>query len=355
MSEEEREAIIKDKLNLEILERVCQGKGISFNISQLSSKLNRHRSTIKKRIDSLLDHKIINKPACSFTYMYREYPLFVVVFADFPDETLVDDWIKNDKQIFAAYNIREEEYNIMIFEFHKSLTHYQQWRESLIVERKIPPRENRRASTSLFFSSDLQIKNEPESSIDILEKIFIEKKKNDVNVVINGYKIDKLDLDILRALLNGEGIKINENLLSKKLNSHRKTIENRIKKLIANEIIKAPQCQFPQFFLPANLLLVFSLIDFRDVDSRIYDTLKKDEHIPILFKVSIGKYNCLMFSVHENIDDFLEWNINYRNRFPKVFGIEKINYLSPRMTKFVDVQKIALGIIGSKLKEIKEE
>ena len=347
MTDKQLESIVNETLNLQILEKICQGEGISFNISSLSNQLKRHRSTIKKRIQNLLKFEIINNPLCPFLYLYQEYSLFVVVFADFPNLKEVKDWIRTDEKIFAAYRIREEEYNVMLIEFHESLTHYQKWREELITKKKIPSREKRRASTSLFFSNDLQIKYEPETSIRVLEEIYTKKK----TMEINGYKMDKLDLDILNCLLNGDGIKINENLLSKQLSSHRKTIENRIKKLINNKVILKPRCQFPQFFLPSNLLLVFSLIDFKDADNEIYEKFKNDAHIPIIFKVSIGKYNCLMFSVHESIDDYLSWNIEYRENNPKI-GIEKIIYLSPRMTTFVDLQKVSLGVIKRKLQEI---
>ncbi|MHA1266299.1 MAG: hypothetical protein ACTSRS_13785 [Candidatus Helarchaeota archaeon] len=349
MNINEQDTIINDPLNLRILARICKGEGISFNISQLSAKLNRHRSTIKKRIENLLKYNIIDPPVCPFLYLYREYPLFVIVFADFPNTKQINNWISSDKQIFAAYNVREEEYNVMLIEFHKSLTHYQKWREELITKGKIPSRETRRASTSLFFSNDLRIKYEPEVSINILEEMYYERKKHDLKVNINDYSIDKLDLDIIRCLLKGVGIKTNENLLSKQLNSHRKTIENRIKKLKGNEIILEPRCQFPQFFLPSNLLLVFSLLDLRDGNNKIFEILKQDNHIPVIFKVSIGKYNCLMFSVHESIDKFLAWNIEYREEYPNVFGIEKINYLSPRMTTFINLQKVSLGVINEKL------
>ena len=218
--------LLNDRLNLEILKKICQGEGITFNISQLSDRLSRHRSTIKKRIQHLRDHNIINKPTCPFLYLYTEYPLFLVVYADFPNYKDIVEWINTDEHIFAAYSIREEEYNIMLIEFHKSLTDYTRWREELITKGKIPPRENRRASTSLFFSNDLQIKYAPETTINVLENYFKKTKK----LEINGYKMDHLDLEILRCLLVGDGIKINENHLSKKLNSHRKTIENRITK-----------------------------------------------------------------------------------------------------------------------------
>ena len=343
--------LLNERLNLEILELVCKGEGISFNISQLSDKLRKHRSTIKKRIDSLLEYKIINEPICPFTFIYQEYPLFVVVYSDFPNYKDVEEWLKTDEQVLAAYNIREEEYNTMIMEFHKSLTHYQQWREDLVANGKIPPRENRRASTSLFFSNDLIIKYEPETGAKVLEHLFERTKK----VEINNYQLDKLDLDILKCLLDGDGIKINENYLSKKLDSHRKTIENRLKKLISSKIIEGPKCQFPQFFLPSNLLLVFSLIDLKEIGSKVFELLKQDYHIPIIFKVSIGKYNCLILSVHESIDNFLEWNIKYREEHPNIFGIEKISYLSPRMTNFVDFKKLALGVVKRKLQEVKIE
>ncbi|MHA1651200.1 MAG: hypothetical protein ACTSYB_13485, partial [Candidatus Helarchaeota archaeon] len=114
--------LLKDRLNLQILELICQGEGISFNISKLSDRLRRHRSTIKKRIENLLKYKVVEKPCAPFHYLYREYPLFVVVFADFPNHHEILDWIKTDEHIFAAYSVREEEYNILLFEFHKSLT-----------------------------------------------------------------------------------------------------------------------------------------------------------------------------------------------------------------------------------------
>ncbi|MHA1130654.1 MAG: hypothetical protein ACTSQI_04805 [Candidatus Helarchaeota archaeon] len=342
--------LLTDRLNLQILESICRGEGISFNISQLSDKLNRHRSTIKKRIEKILTHKIIHEPICPFRYINIEYPLFVVVYADFPNYDLIADWIQTDPHLFAAYSIREEEYNIMLIEYHHSLTQYQKWREELIIQGKIPPRQNRRASTSFFFSNDLQIKNEPETTIKVLESQFKRTKK----LEINGYKMDHLDLEILGCLLTGDGIKINENHLSKKLNSHRKTIENRINKLLENKVVQKPRCLFPQYFLASNLLLVYSLIDLTEFNTKFFEKIASDHHIPIIFKVSIGRYNLLLFSVHESIDAFLEWDIKYRETFPNTIGIEKIIYISPRMTRYVNIHKITMGVINKKLGEMPE-
>jgi len=54
--------LLDDPLNIDILRLACSGQGVDVNISELATLLGKHRNTIQKRYENLIQHEIIDPP-----------------------------------------------------------------------------------------------------------------------------------------------------------------------------------------------------------------------------------------------------------------------------------------------------
>lgn len=52
--------LLNEELNLNLLENLCSGIGVSVNIGKLSRNLKKHRNTIKDKVTELIKYKVIN-------------------------------------------------------------------------------------------------------------------------------------------------------------------------------------------------------------------------------------------------------------------------------------------------------
>jgi DNA-binding Lrp family transcriptional regulator len=339
--------LLKDELNLRLLQEICSGNGLDVNISKLSNNLKKHRNTIRDRIEPLFNNNIIDKPVYPFFWLYREYPLMVITRADLPRDNITKDFIEKDPHIFAAFFKKEEEYNTYIIQYHKDIYSYQQWRDGLVKEGKLPPRETRYPSESMFFSNQSFIKYKPSHLINLIE-IDLDK----MQWKINDYKFDALSLKILNNLVYGNGIQTNETYLSKKLGVHRKTIERRISLFLKEKIILNPACRFPRFVVPPDYTLVISLIEIKKHPNKLEKAWNDDPHIPIILQASTGRYTHLVFSCFYYNEDYDDWQETYDQRFPGCLGSIKNSYLSPSMTFSISQQFVSLEIIKRRLEKI---
>lgn len=335
--------LLDDRTNLLLLKEICSGNGLEINLTYLSKRLNRHRNTIRERVRSLLSHKVIDRPVVPFLALFRDRPLLVAVYADLPIDEKVSKWITEDTNIFGAYRIREGDYNMMLFEFHKDVSSYHAWRDTLVRDGKIPDRGTRHPSDALYLPNRL-VKYEPNAAIGLIEEDLAKREE----IEVNGYVLDRLAVNVLKHLLDGKGVKINEHLLSKKLGIHRSTIRRRISKMQEEKIIDRPLCRFPRFFTPSNFLLVFSMLEVRDPREFLSDIVN-DPHVSLAYNISEGRYNVLLFGSHVDIEGYLRWESKYENKYPGRLGSVKNTYLSPKMTISIDQQKVSLGIIEEKL------
>lgn len=341
--------ILNNELNLKILKMICSGKGISVNYSYLSKKLKKHRDTIKKNVNELLNHKIINQPVYPFFGQFKIHPLMVMVQADIPLTKQIENWISSDAHIFAAYKLRRGEYNLLLILFHRNILRYQLWRKSLVNEGKIPPRNLRYPSSASFFSTQMMIKYEPSAAIALLKEDLEAKEK----IILNDYKLNKLGFEILENLTQGEGIRINEHFLAKSLGVNRKTIRNRINKLLEEHMILKPICRFPAFFCPPDSVLVIALLEVKKNERELIKYFKKDPHISFAFQVCSGRYNYLLFEVFEEVADHIKWEHELNQRFGGCFGASDAIYLTPNMMVNMDQQKVSLEVINKKLELLK--
>ncbi len=345
--------LLEDRDNLKLMEALVSGDAVSVNISELSRILGKHRNTIKNKVDEILNHKILNPPIYPFHGLYRVYPLLAVVHMDIPDSKECADgiieWIKEDPKIFAAFRTRQGEYDTLLFTYHENITAYQIWMLTIpsILKIKYGVCEDQTSfeSSTAYFSNQLMIKYNPSTGINLIERDFKEKG----GLTLRGYELDKLDLDIIRCLVNGKGIKTNNTLLCEISGLHRKTIEKRIVALQKEGLLGIPLCRFPNFFVPPNYLLTYTLVQFRELDEKVLNELIIDTNIPIAIQTINGKFNMLLFGNHSSLDDHLKWEERYRTMFSDSLGSAQIVYLSPEMTINLDQQLVSLSYIREKL------
>jgi len=343
--------LLSDQLNLDLLKCICQGEGVEVNVNSLSKTFKKHRNTIKMHLNDLIDNRIIDGPAYPLLWTFREYPLLVIARSDLPRSDEVHDFIIEDEHIAGAFNVRDEEYNMLFMEFHEDLFLYEEWRDRIVQENRIPPREKRYPANSLFFSNRKMIKYQPHSSIGIMER----RLKKNGHIDINGARIDPLSFSILKKIMTGEGIRTVENTLSKKLEVHRKTVERRISALMEQGIISKPVCIYPEWLVPPDHILVYYMVEARRSRANIIREIKRDPHIPMALHAHIGGYNLLVFGVFSNVESHFIWEESYENKFPGCFGRMKKIYLSPKMTTTIDFRKVSIGILKKYQEKLRSE
>jgi hypothetical protein len=350
--------LLEDRNNLKLMDELVSGHAVSVNISELSRLLGRHRNTIKNKVDEIFNHKIIDPPVYPFHGLYKVYPLLAVVNLDIPDgkdatEKIIR-WVKEDPHIFAAFRSRQGEYDTILFTYHEDITSYQLWMSTvpsiLMINYGVKEEYAKFESSTAYFSNQLMIKYNPSTGINLIEKDF--QKKGELE--LRGYKLDDLDLNIIRCLVNGKGIKTNHTLLCERTGLHRKTIEKRIIALREGGLLGEPVSRFPNFFVPPNYLLTYVLVQFKKLDERVLNEIIIDTNIPIAIQTIHGKFNLLMFGNHSSLNDHLQWEERYRTMFPDSFGSAQITYLSPEMTINSNQQMVSLSHIREKLGESRE-
>jgi len=346
--------LLDDRDNLILLENLVSGEAVSVNLSTLSRAVGKHRNTVKAKVESVFTHNILHRPIYPFLGLYRICPLLVVIQLDIPrnplDRERFERWVQEDPYIFAAYRARQGEYDTLLFVYHQSITSFQLWMNSLPSVLKLQYNLSEEAanfvSSASYFSNERIIKYEPSSGIHLIEEDFAQKDE----LTVNDYKLDQVDLAIMKKLVAGEGIKTNFTVLCAKTGLHRKTVEKRIATLLKERWVGSPVCRFPGFFVPPNYVLTYSLYEIRKSKERVIREIRQDPHIPISYEIMLGKYNMLLFGNYRTLSDHLRWEDEYVQKFPDAIGSASITYLSPEMTIAFDHQIVSLSIIRNRLK-----
>ena len=342
--------LLNDEINLKLLEYIVSGKGVNINISELSKNLNKHRNTIKNRVDKLFDYKIINKPKYPFPCLFKELPLMVISRDNLLRDEKTKHFIEYSDPIFAAFFFKEEEYNTLMISFHKDVCSHVNWRDDIIRQEIIPERDGGYPSQVIQLGTGCFEKFNTSAPIHIIGQNLKTKRQQ----TIRGVEMDGLSFEILSKLLHGFGIRTNENFLSKELNVHRRTIERRIEHLLRERVIRRPVCFFPRLLVPPEYILVKSLVQVKNMEDEVLKYFKNDNHITWIIKAVTGKggFNFVIFSTFYKIEDHLEWEEELDERFPDCIGAVKDSYLSPKMTFSIDPEFVSLCIIKNRLKNL---
>ena len=337
--------LLHDDLTLKILELLVSGKGVDANISQLAKQFDRHRHTIKDRVDGLYDHKIIRKPSYFFNGLLKELSLFVISKCEYGRDKKTRLFIENDPNIFAAYKFKDEAYNTITIQFHKNLNSYYTWLDQVHQEELVTHFENQHFPEALLFSTDRVLKFNLSSAIDILEKNF----SNGTLTTMNDFKLDNLSFKILRAMVKGNYIRTNENFIAKELNIPRKTVTRKIRTLLESNIISYPRSLFHNVFSPPEFIVVLSLIETRKNHEEIMKILITDPHSTMLIRANQGRYDLFVISTFPSVEKYLEWQENLGISYSCKIGSIKNTFLSPKMAFSINYDKIFLEFIHNRI------
>ena len=343
--------ILDDSLNLELLRLICSGEGVEINVSELSQRLKKHRNTIASRIENLFSNKIIERPFHPLPKVFAEYPLLVFEKVNLPRNQKTNKWIEHDPHIWAAFFVKDEEYNRLLIELHEDLHAYQEWSDRIINDEwaSLPSGQESISSDAIYLSTKAIIKNDPVASIELLKTQF----QNSPELTINGLIMDQLYPDLIEALVLGNGVWTNPNSLSRKLDVHRVTIQRRLDLLLQENIISNPVSRFPRIWAPPEYFIVLSLIELKKEKDRISKTLIEDPHTSLIVRAGAGKYNLLTISSFSRLRDHLTWEEKLDQKFSGSIGAIKNLYLSPSMTFSIHQQYVPLEYLKKRLENIR--
>ncbi|MFW9911944.1 MAG: hypothetical protein ACFFEU_05715 [Candidatus Thorarchaeota archaeon] len=334
--------ILNDPLNIKLLRLICSGNGVDINISELSEKLEKHRNTVATRMENLFSNRLIDKPFHPFPRVFSEYPLLVLEKANLPRNQQTNTWIEKNPHIWAAFFVKDEDYNTLLIELHEDLHAYQVWRDSILQGEYV-------SSEAIYLSTKAIIKNDLAASVELLKSDFHKSPQ----IKMNGLTMDQTYLDLIEALMLGKGVWTNPNSLARELNVHRMTVQRRLDLLLQEKIISKPVSRFPRMWAPPGYFIVLSLIELKKQKNRISKILTEDPHTSLIVKAGAGKYNLVAISCFSRLRDHLTWEEEYDQRFSGSIGAVKNLYLSPSMTFSIHQQYVPLEFLRKQLKNIR--
>ncbi|MEF8873685.1 MAG: hypothetical protein V5A88_03320 [Candidatus Thermoplasmatota archaeon] len=340
----------EDELDLRLLRFLLSGEGVHVNVSELSRELDIHWATAKKKLQSLYDQDLLTSPFYPFVQLFEEYPLLVLVKADMPRTQGVRNFYRDDSHIFAAFSCMEGFYNTFLIEFFEGLEDYHSWRSEIVEENKIPDRGERTPAQSEFFSNRLTFKYEPTCFIHKMMDEFEEKGF----LELNGRKIEAETFRILEKVMNGEAIRTNYSYIGREIGANRKTVKRRIDSLLDKNLIADPKCYFPNLLIPPGYNLIVTMIEATSGRDEVTAFLKRDDNVPRAVETSTERYNFLVFSAFESIEEFFEWGERLNSEFPEKIGAISKTILSSRMMHILNPQKVSLGFIERRLWDLKK-
>jgi len=335
---------LNDSLNIKLLQLICSGTGVDINISEISEKLKKHRNTVASRLENLFSKKIIDKPFHPFQRVFSEYPLLVLEKANLPRNQQTNTWIEKNPHIWAAFFVKDEDYNTLLIELHEDLHAYQVWRDCILQGEYV-------SSEAIYLSTKAIIKNDLAASVELLKSDF----HNSPQMKMNGLTIDQTYLDLIEALMLGKGVWTNPNSLARELNVHRMTVQRRLDLLLQEKIISRPVSRFPRMWAPPGYFIVLSLIELKRQKDRISKILTEDPHTSLMVKAGAGKYNLLAISCFSRLRDHLTWEEEYDQKFSGSIGAVKNLYLSPSMTFSIHQQYVPLEFLKKQLDIIQSQ
>ena len=342
---------LDDLLNLKLLRHIVSGNYVKANISFLSRELGIHRATAKRKLNMLYENNILNPPLYPFPYLFEKNPLLVLVKADMPRTSDAITFFKEDSHIFGAFSCMEGSYNTLLIEFFEDLESYHLWREQIVKDKKIPSRENRVPAHAEIFSNKLTFKYDPNCFIRPIKKQW----KIDGNLELNGIHFDETSFQLLELLLRGDCFRTNASAIGREIGADRKTVRRRIETLLENGVIEEPCCFFKNLFVPPGYNFVVSLIEVKSKVDSVKKYITRDDHVPRAVETSTERYNFLLFSAFENIEDFFDWGESLNYEFPGSIGAISNTILSSKMIHTIKPYKVSLGLIERRLMDLEHK
>jgi DNA-binding Lrp family transcriptional regulator len=141
--------------------------------------------------------------------------------------------------------------------------------------------------------------------------------------------------DLLRRLAFGDGVSINVHCLSRNLNKHRNTVQDRVEEIFEKKLLNPPIFPFMGLYKEYPLLaFVWSQLPY---DEKTEAWFKEDPHIFAAFRSRYSEYNTLLILYHKDITSYQLWReqLAVEHKLPLINGS-----LPPSSTSFFSNQLI---------------
>jgi len=120
-----------NEFKLELIKLLLHGKGISTNENHLGNILNVHRRTVKRRIEKLINQRILANPVCCFPRVWvpPEYSLVFSLVEVKRNYDLLQRTFKNDPHIPILFRATVDKFNIALFGIFYKMEDFLEWAE----------------------------------------------------------------------------------------------------------------------------------------------------------------------------------------------------------------------------------
>ncbi len=115
-----------------ILEALLSGKGIHVNPNRLGKFLDVHRKTIQRRLEMLLEEKVVLPPVCRFPRIWTppDYLLVVSLLEVTKNKNRIAKILAKDPHIIMLFRANVGRYNLLSFNSFYRLDDYLAWEEA---------------------------------------------------------------------------------------------------------------------------------------------------------------------------------------------------------------------------------
>lgn len=120
-----------DELSVDLLEALLSGKGIHINPNNIAKSLNVHRRTVQRRIDLLINEKIIQPPVCRFPRIWTppEYFLVISKLEIIRNKPRITKVLSEDSHVSLLLKANVGRYNLLAFSSFYRIGDHLAWEE----------------------------------------------------------------------------------------------------------------------------------------------------------------------------------------------------------------------------------
>ncbi len=158
-----------DREFFHILNGVMKGEHIRTNHSYLARELGVNRKTVKRRIEKLLSHEIIDEPKCFFPKLLvpPSYNLIITMIEAIAERDQIKDYLKKDPNVPRAVETSTKRYNFLVFTAFRTVEDFFDWSERIRSEF---PESIGAISKTILSSKMIHLINPSKVSLGFIEK-----------------------------------------------------------------------------------------------------------------------------------------------------------------------------------------
>ena len=121
-----------DDIYVDLLEALLSGKGIHVNPNSIAKSLGVNRKTIQRRLDILLEEKIVLPPVCRFPRIWAppDYFLVISLLEITKNKNRIEKYLNDAPRVTMLFRANVGRYNLLTFNSFYRMDDYLAWEET---------------------------------------------------------------------------------------------------------------------------------------------------------------------------------------------------------------------------------